>query len=419
MPSDEPTDSDIIEVLSALTPDALARGLAALENQVPVSDWDRNFLAATYGLPGFLHSAMQSHPRWFEDLEFSEFNDEMLDIVTELSPLGKGAFLVQWLAMQQPERLAELAAHCLSKKTGRPVAWKTAPPNPPPSGEPGAARAQAAQLLRDSLSPERMLKIFEALTLDRKTWLAENHMHLGMAVRNALRSAGFNEATLGVESLDTAWGDILWDALTQSASQLTPSPLSNSSPPHEAPIGQPELPGRSSEQRFVESMLEQWLVELQRSPSDAELLMAIGSAYGKLHQYSDAATFFTRAVAINPLSADALMGLAAAYGDLNLAELKVETCLRVLSISPRRADALANMGSALCTLERYGDAIQAFESASALGADDADLHLGLGLAYAATGRLKESGTQLAILQDRSAWQASELQNILRALGPQP
>jgi hypothetical protein len=419
MSPDEPTDSDIIEVLSALTPDALARGLAALDSKVPVDDWDRNFLAATCGLPGFLHSEMQSHPRWAEDLESSQFNDEVLDIVAELSPLGKGAFLVQWLAMQQPERLSELAARCLSMKTGRPVAWKTVPPNPPPSAEPSVARVQAAQLLRDRLSPERMLKIFEALKLTpRETWLAENHMGLGIAVRNTLRSAGFNESSLGVESLDTAWGDILWDAVTKSESELAITPPGDATAPQET-TGQPDSARRTSEQRFVESMLERWLDEVQHSPNDVELLMAIASAYGKLHQYTSAATFFTRAVAVNPRSPDALMGLAAAYGHLDLAELKVETCLRVLSIDPRRADAYAKMGSALCTLDRYGDAIRAFESAGALGADDADLHLGLGLAYAATGRLTESSTQLSILQDRGAWQASELQKILTALGPRP
>jgi hypothetical protein len=47
--------------------------------------------------------------------------------------------------------------------------------------------------------------IREKIHADREGWYAEYHFYWGMNVRNALRTAGFNEKFLGVENLDDVY----------------------------------------------------------------------------------------------------------------------------------------------------------------------------------------------------------------------
>jgi hypothetical protein len=78
---------------------------------------------------------------------------------------------------------------------------------------PDVTRA-AIEFLREHISIEQhaiILADIKRAGLD--SWTAHNRFPFGSTVRSALRSAGFNERTMGVGSLDEIWGELVMRAV--------------------------------------------------------------------------------------------------------------------------------------------------------------------------------------------------------------
>ena len=211
---DQSSDTDVLRALRQIRPTAVRRGILAIQQGIPPEDWDRNFLAAVFGAPGELRSAIESHSPFFEGMRLLPWDTELLDVVGAVTKLGQDAFLLQWLHLQHPDTLAELAATYLTEATGQPIVWTRPVQVTERRGDPQVLWAEAVQLLRERMSAETILRVYDELSRsDRQRWAAQHQFGLGMSVRNALREAGFTERALSVKSLDDAWVELLWDTV--------------------------------------------------------------------------------------------------------------------------------------------------------------------------------------------------------------
>jgi len=72
----------------------------------------------------------------------------------------------------------------------------------------------AIEFLREHISIEQhALILADIRRAGLDSWTAHNRFPFGSTVRSALRSAGFNEQVMGVESLDEIWGELVFRAV--------------------------------------------------------------------------------------------------------------------------------------------------------------------------------------------------------------
>lgn len=75
----------------------------------------------------------------------------------------------------------------------------------------------AVDHLRTFINEADRSQLVDAIRRDGpRMWKIRNHFPMGMQVRNALLTAGYNEAALSILDLDNAWGYLLFDALDRS-----------------------------------------------------------------------------------------------------------------------------------------------------------------------------------------------------------
>jgi hypothetical protein len=214
MQNDRSSDEDILTALGRVGPERIMLGLQSLAAEIPADDWNRNFLAATFGPLGGLRAAIQSHSKYFPDMGLSIWDTELLDVVADVTGLGDDVFLLQWLNMKEPVRLAELCAAHLTSVTGRSIVWRLPAQPAVENGEPAAVRARAVLFLCNGMEEPTRAALLESMRKSGlREWAVENHFPFGVSVRNQLRAAGFTESALGVESLDSVWAELLSDAV--------------------------------------------------------------------------------------------------------------------------------------------------------------------------------------------------------------
>lgn len=77
--------------------------------------------------------------------------------------------------------------------------------------------AAAVAYLKSKLPPkERTAIAREIERIGIRAWVTKHHFPNGMQVRNILRRGGFDEAKLGVNDLDSAWGHLLHAAIADA-----------------------------------------------------------------------------------------------------------------------------------------------------------------------------------------------------------
>lgn len=74
--------------------------------------------------------------------------------------------------------------------------------------------AVALHYLRGYLMPQVQAQIRELMRTGSEQWPAGYHFGWGMALRNALRSAGFREETFGITNLDNIYVELVEEAVT-------------------------------------------------------------------------------------------------------------------------------------------------------------------------------------------------------------
>ena len=121
-------------------------------------------------------------------------------------------------------------------------------------------------------------------------------------------------------------------------------------------------------------------------PGSILLCQVLGAAHVELKRHGEAASWFARALEIDPGSADVLFNLGVAKQELGLTDEATACYERVVRLRPDHAEAHHNLGTQLHDLGRKIEAIACFRRAIAIKSDYAEAHYNLGLALQGVGR---------------------------------
>ncbi len=112
----------------------------------------------------------------------------------------------------------------------------------------------------------------------------------------------------------------------------------------QAPMADPgQQPTPEQMKHMADKQVEPLLVKLQTTPNDAEVLTEIARSYYAAQQFSQATSYYERAVALRP-SAKLFTSLGNAYFYSEAPDKALSAFQRALSLEPGSADALFNIG---------------------------------------------------------------------------
>ena len=118
---------------------------------------------------------------------------------------------------------------------------------------------------------------------------------------------------------------------------------------------------------------------LQKTPSDAEVLYLLGTAYSQLSDYDEARKYLGKALAIRPAYPEALSNMGLTLKKGGRASEAVDYYKRALELNPGFADAHGNLASALEELGRIDEAEEHARQALRFNPDSVDANYVLGL----------------------------------------
>ena len=105
-----------------------------------------------------------------------------------------------------------------------------------------------------------------------------------------------------------------------------------------------KMPSLEDMKRMADKQAEPLLAKLKTDPNNAELLNQIGNLYRMTHQFQDAASYYNKALAINPKNVGARTDLASCMfyqGDIDGAIAQLQ---KSLTYDPKHAGTLLNLG---------------------------------------------------------------------------
>jgi tetratricopeptide (TPR) repeat protein len=194
------------------------------------------------------------------------------------------------------------------------------------------------------------------------------------------------------------------------------------------PPSQPRREGESSQRRSaaalidqlgtpaeIESQIERWKEEVRLDPQNFEGLIAIASAYGKLHRYEDALVYCKKAVQVRPHDADAHLLLGTTYGFLRRDSEKITEYKEAIRLRPNFAQAYARLATAYGVAGQNGEALKAARRAVNLDPRSVEGHFALGLALASTGRFTEAEQERSFLSQLDLRAAANLGELIHQL----
>jgi tetratricopeptide (TPR) repeat protein len=120
------------------------------------------------------------------------------------------------------------------------------------------------------------------------------------------------------------------------------------------------MPTLEDMKRMADKQAEPLLAKLKTDPNNAELLNQIGNLYRMTHQFQDAASYYNKALEINPKNVGARTDLASCMfyqGDIDGAITQLE---KSLTYDPKHAGTLLNLG--MVRWKGKGDAAGAIAS---------------------------------------------------------
>jgi tetratricopeptide (TPR) repeat protein len=165
----------------------------------------------------------------------------------------------------------------------------------------------------------------------------------------------------------------------------------------------------------IEHQIERWKEEVRLDPQNLEDLMAIASAYGKLHRYEDALVYCKKAVQVRPGDADAHLLLGTTYGFLRRDSEKIAEYKEAIRLRPYFAQAYARLATAYGVAGRYGEALEAGRKAVKLDPRLVEGHFALGLALASTGQFDEANHERSLLTTIDPKAAADLSEIIQEM----
>lgn len=111
--------------------------------------------------------------------------------------------------------------------------------------------------------------------------------------------------------------------------------------PNGMPAGTPTM---EDMKHMADKKAEPLLAQLKSKPNDAKLLNQVGIVYRSAHQFSEAATYFQKSLAVDPKNADVRTDMAACMfysGDVDGAIGELQQALKY---DPKHPGALMNLG---------------------------------------------------------------------------
>ncbi len=122
------------------------------------------------------------------------------------------------------------------------------------------------------------------------------------------------------------------------------TPASQNAAPQSASAAPPSMPSLEQMKHMADTKAEPLLEKLKSDPHNAAVLIQVGKIYESTHQFKDAATYFGKALEVNPKDASTRTGMASCMyydGDIDGAITQLR---RALQDQPKDANALFNLG---------------------------------------------------------------------------
>jgi tetratricopeptide (TPR) repeat protein len=129
-----------------------------------------------------------------------------------------------------------------------------------------------------------------------------------------------------------------------SAAVAKAAPSAAAQPAVAADSAPQKMPTLEDMKRMADKQAEPLLAKLKTDPNNGELLNQIGNLYRMTHQFQDAASYYNKALEINPKNVGARTDLASCMfyqGDIDGAIAQLE---KSLTYDPKHAGTLLNLG---------------------------------------------------------------------------
>lgn len=132
--------------------------------------------------------------------------------------------------------------------------------------------------------------------------------------------------------------------LLHAPALASPQPsLSDLSAPTPPPAVAPQMPSAADMKRMADKQVAPLLAELEKNPSNADLLAKIAHAYMAAQQFQSAEQYYEKSIAAKP-TVDALNELAFVYVKLGDLDRGIATLNSALTIDPKNPQVLYNLG---------------------------------------------------------------------------
>lgn len=143
-------------------------------------------------------------------------------------------------------------------------------------------------------------------------------------------------------------------------------------------------------------------------PNNADVLAKLGAVYIQLEKYGESEEVLKRSLAINSDNTDARFYLAVGYGAKGMNEKAIMACKEIIRNDPQYTQAYLLLGSLQTQVKNYPEAIAAFKKGLSQKPDDAQMHLGLGRAYALSGDRASALEEYKVLKQANPEMAGKL-----------
>jgi Flp pilus assembly protein TadD len=155
---------------------------------------------------------------------------------------------------------------------------------------------------------------------------------------------------------------------------------------------------------MAQNQPDQAIKELQQAAADRPRRWvnynALGGLYFRLRRLADAAATYQRALEIAPNDARTYANLGSVFGEMGQHDRAIEMFDRSNKITPN-GPAFMNLGTQYYRLERFADAISAYERALSLDARSPVLHGNLGDAYLRVGKKTDAAREFDLARQSS------------------
>jgi cytochrome c-type biogenesis protein CcmH/NrfG len=132
--------------------------------------------------------------------------------------------------------------------------------------------------------------------------------------------------------------------LVRGSTPAPPAPAATVAQPNAQSSGPQQMPSLEEMKRMADEQVKPLLEKLKSDPSDPDLLNQVGTVYRMTHQFDTAATYYQKALQVNPKNVGARTDLASCLfyeGDVDGAITQLE---KSLTYDPKHAGTLLNLG---------------------------------------------------------------------------